>query len=144
MEERSEFSSAMSRDGAFIRNAGKVKELISYAEKCINDRKSTVKADTPYEIYRAFVNKDLLESMTAVLASIDGFCETIGKSRGGFLVSDSENPIDAAKNSELYPDNSEIITVKKENGKYAYKKEKVSPIPESEQWFEKVLSSQKQ
>lgn len=143
MEERAEFSSAMSRDGAFIRNAGKVKKLISYIEKCINDRKATVKADTPYEIYRAFVNKDLLESMTAVLASIDGFCETIGKSRGGFLVSNSENPVEAAVSSELYPDNSEVISVKKVNGKYLYKKETVSPIPDSEQWFEKVLSSQK-
>ena len=143
MEERLEFSTAMSRDGAFIRNGERVKALQILTDGFSDFHADTVKAETPYDIYRAFVNKDLLETMKAVLSSIHGFCETIGKSRGGFLVSDSENPMDAAKNSELYSDNSEIITVKKENGKYSYKKEKVSPIPQSEQWFEKVLSAQK-
>ena len=143
MDERAEFATAMSKDGAFIRNGERIKALAEYAKKCAECHKNDVTAESPYEIYRVFVNKDLIESMRAVIASIDGFCEEIGKSRGGFLVSDSDNPVTAAKMSELYGDNSEIISVKKTNSTYSYKKETVSPIPESEQWFEKVLSKNK-
>lgn len=139
LEIRKEFSSMMSKDGAFIRNASKTQALIEYAERTLENIEKSTHADTPYDIYRAFVNCDLLESMIAVLYSIKGFCGYMGKSRGGFLISDEENPLEAAKNVSLYDDNSEIIAVVKDGHEYSVRKEKVSPVPQGEQWFEKVL-----
>lgn len=138
-EQRIEFSKAMSRDGAFIRNSAKIKSLIAYTKEKLSNHFKEVKAKTPYEVYSAFVNKDLLESMQAVLSSIYGYCTLFGKSRGGFLVSDREVSFDIINECELYADNFEIISTRKESGEYVFKKERVVGIPESEQWFEKYL-----
>lgn len=141
LEIRKEFSSMMSKDWAFIRNASKTQALTEYAERTLENIEKSTHADTPYDIYRAFVNCDLLESIIAVLYSIKGFCEYMGKSWGGFLVSDDDNPMETAKNVCLYDDNSEIIAVVKDEHGYSVRKEKVSPIPKGELWFEKVLEA---
>ena len=84
-------------------------------------------------------------SALAVVSSEKGFTELIGKSRGGFAVFESSprDLIKSASEAEIYSRNDEVICTKFENGAFTCRKRTVSPIPESEQWFEKVLSRKK-
>ena len=139
---REEFAARMSRDGAFIRRKSSVEELNAYAHRLYASLAERTSAKTPYDIYCAFVNRDLAETMLALICSMEGFAKRIGKSRGGFLVCGGENDLLwEAQHAEIYGNNQEVITAVRQNGTYVYGKQTVSPIPESDQWFEHALSA---
>lgn len=148
---RAEFAKRMSEQGAFIREKRGICALKVYADTLRQTLMQRTVASTAYDIYQAFINRDLVTTMQAVICSFEGFAAEIGTSRGGFLIchegEGTENTPEmrtdalfyAAKNVKLCEDMRSIITVGLENGAFCYRKEEVSPIPQSGQWFEDYL-----
>mgnify|MGYP002564050665 FL=1 len=141
---RDRFSEEMSRYGAFVRSS----DGLGYLEKTLDEMYEHVFdaafASTEYDLYKAYINRDLLFTARAAVSSMRAFNSYMGKSRGGFLVADSfspENFGETVSDIELYPDNKEIIVTSYDSdGSFSNEKITVSPIPESDQWFENALT----
>ncbi len=141
---RDRFSEEMSRYGAFVRSS----DGLGYLEKTLDEMYEHVFdaafASTEYDLYKAHINRDLLFTARAAVSSMRAFNSYMGKSRGGFLVAGSfspENFVETVSDIELYPDNKEIIVTSYDSdGSFSNEKITVSPIPESDQWFENALT----
>jgi len=138
--ERNWFSACMSKSGAFIREKNQTCQTFEILSTELSELYQHLSVKNSYQVYEAFVNRDLLISALAVLFAQSTYLENGGKSRGGFLVlPNGTDLISYVKHSiELNMDLKTVIDVIYNGKKYNSRIRTVSKLPNSEQWFEKV------
>lgn len=134
---RKKIGELMSEKCSFVRSTVNA----SYALEKLCEMKDSYVADNatlPEYVKEALINYDLLISAIAVAYAQKIYCENGMKSRGSFLVS-AENAMDF-EDIVCEQDDKTLFNVYL-SGSLSYKKGVVSPIPDSEQWFEKVYGN---
>ena len=88
--------------------------------------------------------RDILVTQYAFLSAYIDYFEDDGKSRGAYVISDM-SPSDILKNAssvELDKNHRSFVhEIEFDNGDFVSSFVPVKPIPESEQWFEKVYNN---
>ncbi len=134
---RGRIGELMSGKCSFVRSTENAEqalcELYAMKENFISDN-----ATENSLVKEAFINYDLLISAIAVAYSQKIYCENGFRSRGSFLVCDgNETDFDTI---ECETDNTTLFNIYLGKNP-TYKKSEVSPLPDSEQWFEKVYGN---
>ncbi len=145
MDLRQEFSSLMTKYGAFIRKQSDISTLIPKIATLYEQSFTQTSAKTPLDIANAFVNRDLLLTALAVLESERFYAMEGYTSRGGYIVmpQDTEDLLSFCKNVPLDTRDHDVVDVKNTGStEFQAQIRTVCPIPQSEQWFEAVLSKQ--
>lgn len=135
---RRKIGDIMSDKCAFVRsseNAAYALEKLSGLEKTFTADNATV----PQLLKEALTNYDLLISAKAIAYAQKVYCDNGMLSRGGFLVQNGESC--CRENSVCEKDTATLFNVYLTDNVFSYTKTTVSPIPDSEQWFEKVYGS---
>lgn len=133
---RKKIGTLMSDKCSFVRNQESaeyaIKELLSLKENFIADNSTQ-----PEYVKEALINYDLLISAIAIAYAQSVYCESGMKSRGSYLVTDG-NTLDYT-NVDCEKDTQTLFNIYLKDG-MSFRKTSVSPIPDSEQWFEKVYN----
>ncbi|MBR5308247.1 MAG: FAD-binding protein [Clostridia bacterium] len=133
---RKEIGSLMSAKCSFVRSSKNadfaLSELYKMKKSFIADNGTTRNL-----LKEALINYDLLVSAIAIAYAQKIYCDDGKKSRGSFLVTDSES-IDFAE-IKCETDNTTLYNITLSDTP-SYTKSIVSPIPDSEQWFERVYN----
>ena len=137
-EIRSEFQTLMSLHGAFIRKLPETLKALEYAKQKLSVLFDEALAKTPFDIYNTFVNEDLLLTMQAVLESQRIYAQNGYLSRGGYILCGDESLSELCKNVHLEDRNDDVVDVRLTKDGFDGCMRTVSPLPQSEQWFEKV------
>lgn len=134
---RRSIGTLMSEKCSFVRSAANASEtlirLYEMLEGFISDN-----ATTSEYLREALINRELLLSAIAIAYAQKVYCEKGFKSRGSFLVYEGAE-IDFDK-IECEDDCTTLFNVYLKDGALSFEKGAVSPIPDSEQWFEKVYN----
>ncbi len=135
----------MNSCGAFIRSLDKARTGIEEAVEMLERLEEETGISDVRELPDAFRNYDLLLAQYVYLNAIAGYISEHGRSRGSYLIHDSEG--------ELPHDNlpgtfrfslddgtmsDRIQVVSYEDGTCTCEWEPVRPIPEEKSWFENV------
>ena len=134
---RKRIGDIMSEKCSFVRS----KVNAEYAIEILCKMKETFATDnatSPEYVKEALINYDLLVSAIAVAYAQKVYCENGLKSRGSFLV--TEGNLANFDNIDCETDNVTLFNIYLSEG-LSWKKGTVSPIPDSEQWFEKVYGN---
>jgi len=127
----------MSGKCSFVRSDANASEALSV----LSEMKATFVQDnatSPSLLKEALINYDVLISAAVIAYAQKVYCENGMKSRGSFLVCE-DNVVDI-DSVECEKDTETLFNIYL--GKVlSYTKGKVSPIPDSEQWFEKVYGN---
>lgn len=145
---RSEIQERMSSCGAHIRDPGKIKAAIIDAWNLYSRLKKELKVPSAQYLAAAFKNLDLCLTHLLYLEAIGEYLEKGGKSRGSYLVMDSDGkkPCEGLGDEWKFSLNKEGSFVSKnileiyldENFKMKKQWVKVRPIPQEDSWFENV------
>ena len=141
---RAAFEKDMSRNGAMIRRKTAIEQAEADAKRLYETLTDVTYADTPYAVCGAFVNRDLVLTKRAVLAAERGYFLSNELSRGGFFVSRGGGTLsEEAAHVTLSEDKDTVTEVMFDGADFRCRTKTVSPIPESEQWFETVLNRER-
>lgn len=135
LEERRRFGERMDKAGAFIRMRDRVAEAICDSKRELDSYFETHHTDNVRAFIELCINYDVLVTQYVYLSAIRAYIEHGGLSRGSYLIDGCAKP-DSAHNHLICRVQLTGDTVKTEWMP-------VRPIPESEQWFEKVYNNQK-
>ncbi len=138
--QRKRISSIMSECASFVRIPEKLELAAEEVEKALSEFADENSVSDPTLLFEVLTNRDILLSAKCVLAAMIKYAELRLKSRGSFLVLESESDIEFPEKITPETDAETLIKVKLENGVAKASLSKVSPIPDSEQWFEKVYN----
>ncbi len=128
---RFQYGDLMSRAGAYIRNENDVKNALDVTyNRLINFNYQSSETDVFYEIV---LNYDILVTQYMFLSSIYEYINDSGLSRGSYLI--NSNPAIDTEHKNI-----RFISTLGNNYNISSFWQPVTPIPESEQWFEKVYS----
>lgn len=134
---RKSIGNIMSEKCSFVRSqknaSDALEELLKMKERFVESN-----GTVPNLVKESFINYDILISAIAVAYAQKIYCENGFKSRGSFIVSDNENT--EFKNIKCETDCKTLFNIYVNCEERKYKISSVSPIPESEQWFEKVYN----
>lgn len=133
---RKKIGTLMSEKCSFVRS----KENSDYAVKELQSMKESFidyNATKPEFVKEALVNYDILISAIAIAYAQSVYCENGMKSRGSYLIM-QEKSLDY-NNIDCELDSQTLFNIYF-NDNMSYKRTTVSPIPNSEQWFEKVYN----
>lgn len=134
---RRKIGTLMSERCSFVRSTKNADTALSQLYK-MKEGFVTDNATFPELVKEAVINYDILISAIIIAYAQKVYCEADFKSRGSFLVCD-ENSIDLDK-VECETDNTTLFNIRL-GKELTYEKTTVSPIPDSEQWFEKVYGN---
>ena len=142
---RKEIGDRMTRKGAHIRSASSAAEGAKEAIEQLESLQNNTKLANIHELTLAFQNYDMLITQFVYLSAIKDFIDKGGRSRGSYLVYDSEGklPLEGLKEGFRFSisDGSlseQVQKVSYQEGKCNFKWDTVSPIPEEDSWFENV------
>ncbi len=146
--QRERIQDRMSACGAHVRDPSKVKEAIVDSWHQLGELQSVSKVQSPKEIPDVFKNLDLCLTHAIYLEAIGEYLEKGARSRGSFLVLDPEgekpcdqlgenwrfglNPVDSFVNTKILEISLDANMTVKKNWV------NIRPIPQAEDWFEKV------
>lgn len=141
LENKRRIGRVMSEKAAFIRSKEGVEDAIHY----INERLSSFETENAIfditMLFEVFSLKDILISSKCVLESQKRYIEEGFLSRGSYLVIDDISSLDSIDGVETEKDLKTVIKVSYDGSNAFSYLDKVSEIPDSEQWFEKVYNS---
>lgn len=124
------YGERMSMAGAFIRNYDEVCAVQNMVKNELEN--FNYKSDDAELFLELTINYDILITQYVYLSAIREYIENGGKSRGSYLIN-GDSAADTENSHKLcYIKYSESIT--------KTRREKVRPIPSSEQWFENVYN----
>ena len=136
------FSEKMSDCGAELRSPNRIKALL----KDLSDALLEFDKCSPdsFGAFKEYLKmRDILVTQYAFLSAYIDYFEDDGKSRGAYVISDM-SPSDILKNAssvELDKNHRSFVhKIEFDNGDFVSSFVPVKPIPESEQWFEKVYN----
>ncbi len=138
--QRKRISSLMSECASFVRIDEKLELAANEVEKALSEFPDTNAVSDPTLLFEVLTNRDILLSAKCVLAAMKKYAQLGFKSRGSFLVLEKESDIECPEKITPETDAETLIKVKLEKGVAKTSLSKVSPIPDSEQWFEKVYN----
>ena len=140
-------SCAMTKHAALIRTKHGVQQAQAELDDIERVMREQLSVQTAGERYDAFACEDLLLTARAVLAAQSAYLQQGGLSRGGFLVEDGDGirlPWDELwQGVPLDQDRQSVIDIRFRDGGFSAQTRTVSPIPDSEQWFETVAFGSK-
>lgn len=145
MEIRKEIGERMTRKGAHIRSATTAKEGAEETLNQLDELIEKTRLSSIEELRYAYQNYDLLLTQYVYLSAINDYIEKGGKSRGSYLVKDSDGNLPLAKLAEEFrfsiSDGSltdKVQHISYNDGKCDFIWKPVKPIPEEDSWFENV------
>jgi succinate dehydrogenase/fumarate reductase flavoprotein subunit len=142
-----EIRKRMTENGGIIRSPEKIKEAARSASVMMKGLKEKISGTTVGEIASGFRVMDHCLTHYVYLESIKKYIEEGGRSRGSYLVSDTEGvlPVQGFNNDWRYSlcewdriIENNILELSLKNGKLVKKLAEVREIPQQELWFEKV------
>ena len=131
LQKRREYGEIMSHAGAFMREKSAVDEAIAYFEKEYRAFDETYKIPAEY-LSEAMINYDVIITSLTYLSAIRDYIANGGRSRGSYMIVGTDG-ID-----EKHFDKVQYTSYA--DGKATSRFEDRRPIPDSEQWFEKVYN----
>jgi len=131
LDKRREYGELMSSVGAFMRENKAVCEAIAYFEKEYFGFDKTYKIPSEY-LAEAMINHDIIITSLTYLSAIRDYIADGGKSRGSYMIIGTDGIDEKHFGAVQYTSFS--------CGKATSRFEKRRPIPQSEQWFEKVYN----
>ena len=134
---RRRIGTLMSEKCSFVRSGTNASEALAVLYEMLGCFISD-NATTSENLREALINRELLLSAIAIAYAQKVYCEEGFKSRGSFLVLEGKE-INFDK-IECEDDCTTLFNVYTNDGGLSFKKGSVSPIPDSEQWFEKVYN----
>ncbi|MBQ4576039.1 MAG: FAD-binding protein [Clostridia bacterium] len=135
LEERRRFGERMDKAGAFIRRKDQVVEAICDVKRELDTFTETHHTKDVRSFIELCINYDVLVTQYVYLSAIKAYIDHGGLSRGSYLIDG---------NAQLDTTHSGLVCrVKLSGGDIEAQWMPVRPIPESEQWFEKVYNRQK-
>ncbi|GHS86214.1 FAD-binding protein [Synergistales bacterium] len=153
-EQRSHAQMLMDSCGAFVRPTSKVREAIDATRALLASFESRCYARDTAGILNALINRDILLTQLAYLSAITEYIERGGRSRGSYLVCDSEAEIDTSNCAErgiptpldggAFSDRvCEVHLELGDDGLPAcrFQWSPVRPIPTNGDWFENVYNA---
>ncbi len=138
--QRKRISSMMSECASFVRIPEKLDCVKEEIERTLSEFCNECAVADQTLLFEVLTNRDILISAKCVLTAMQKYAELGFKSRGSFLVLEKESDIDHPESILPEEDAETLIKISLENGVAKASVSKVSPIPESEQWFEKVYN----
>ncbi len=142
---RKQIGDRMTRKGAHIRSASSATEGAKEAIEQLESLQDNTKLANIHELTLAYQNYDMLITQFVYLSAIKDFIDKGGRSRGSYLVYDSEGklPLEGLKEDFRFSisDGSlseKVQKVSYQEGKCNFKWDTVNPIPEEDSWFENV------
>lgn len=148
---RNEIQERVSACGAHIRNYGDVKQAIVDAWELYSKLTKELKISSPEDLPAAFRNLDLCLTHALYLEAIGEYLEKGGKSRGSYLVMDTqgEKPNKELSDEWKFSLNKENAFVDEKileiclDDSFNVKKQwiDVRPIPDEDTWFENVWNN---
>lgn len=132
----------MSACAAFVRTPEKLAEARAFVDERLLHFETENAVSDPTLLFEVLTLRDILISARCVLEAMLRYAAEGFKSRGGYLITDAEDPLlellhgSVPKESDRYT----LIKVRYDAGNAVSYLDKVHPIPESEQWFEKVYN----
>lgn len=142
---RKEIGKNMNRCGAHVRSLDTVSSGLVFAKEFLNNLVDRTQLSSVYQLGEFYKNYDILITQIVYLSAIKNYIEVWGKSRGSYLVYDSEGEIPVEGMPESlryslgdgsYQNKIQYILYDGENCKCQW--EPVNPIPEEDDWFETV------
>ena len=138
---RKNIAAKMSECASFVRIAKNIDSVSSAVERALsNFEKENAVCDKTL-LFEVLTNRDILLSAKCVLSAMREYAARGFKSRGSYLVLEKESDIAFPEKIMPETDTETLIKVHLENGQTKTRLSKVSQIPESEQWFEKVYNA---
>ncbi len=149
IKRRYEYGKIMSGCGTFLRNINKIESAISKIENEINkffSEKENMVSDIS-SLTEAAINYDVLISQLMYLNAIREYIKHGGKSRGSYLITDKSPLCIIKENKSIEIDNAHKNLVCRtsllKNNKIHFEWESVRPIPDIDNWFEKIYNLSK-
>ncbi len=137
---RRNFSEMMSGLASFIRIPENIDSAYAEASRLLSSFENNNKVSHPRDVYEALTNRDILISALCMLEAQKRYaCEGF-RSRGSFLCLDSEQDLANINNVVTESDKETVIKIRYEDRRTVSYLDKVSDIPKSEQWFEKIYN----
>ncbi len=142
---RNKMGNLMSENGGIIRDLEKISDTVTKLKENIENVSSIHKLSSINELPFAFQNRDIFITQLVYLSAIKDYIEKGGKSRGSYLIVDRNGDIniEAFKGKIKFTlddgklkDLIQETEYKDKNIKCSWRP--VNPIPEEDNWFEKV------
>ena len=139
---REEYSLLMSKNASFIRHITDISKTYEKLKKELDEFTDKTRAKSAIDLYNAFINRDLLITSLAVLFAEQEYIKDGGISRGSFMVLKGNEDLTELLQHEIKieADKNTVIDIKYVDDSFISNKRAVSPLPISEQWFEKVYN----
>ncbi len=144
-DQRRELQRRMDRAGGIIRSRESADEARNAALEVLERFRDTTGISSIYELPDAFINYDLLVAQYVYLTVIADYCGQGGKSRGSYLVHDSEAALPHGSLPDMFRFSLDegclsdsVQTLRYRDGVCDIRWDDVRPIPESGGWFETV------
>ena len=145
-EIRSQIQDRMNRSGAHIRSLEQAKTAAEAALTQLRSLVEDTRIGSPYELRLCFQNYDLLLSQYVYLSAIKDYIEKGGKSRGSYLIYDSEGELPLPQLPEQFRFSlttdpyfhKHIQRVRLQGFSCSFSWDPVKPIPRESGWFETV------
>ncbi len=129
----------MTACGAFIRDRDKIADAIDATKEELANFDSYTARDA-YLCAELAINRDILTTQLAYLTAIAAYIDDGGKSRGSYLVTHGEPDLSAPTpiDREHF---DKVGEIRLSGGEFVTSFRHVRPIPERENWFERVYNA---
>lgn len=136
IEKRREYGEKMSRCGAFLRDVDMVNSEIKFFENEYKEFSSIYSLNGGEFLAEATINRDIIITAISYLSAIRDYIADNGGSRGSYMI------MRDGEKAPLDKDHTELVeyTAFKNGSADSYFIPR-RPIPDSEQWFEKVYNA---
>ena len=132
----------MSACAAFLRNAEGIAQAIAECKKDLLSFAEQYRVSDEDALYDALINRDILQTQLVYLSAIRDYIADGGKSRGSYLLIRGDEPDLLMLQTDFDTAHADFVqnTKLSEDLSVSSFFEPVRPLPQSEQWFEKVYA----
>jgi len=130
--ERHRYGKVMDSAGAFIRRSEDVSSALDAVKAELDAYR--LKGENSAVFLQSAINYDILTTQYVYLSAIYEYIRVGGKSRGSYLINSDPSP-DTENSTRVC-----VTSFDSQTGNVCHLWEETSPIPQSEQWFEKVYN----
>ena len=136
---RQTYAERMTACGAFMRDRDKIADAIDLTKEELA-RFDSYAARDAYLCAELAINRDILVTQLAYLTAIAAYIDDGGKSRGSYLITHGEPDLDAPVEVDR-EHFDKVGEIQLSGGEFVTAFRPVRPIPERENWFERVYNA---
>lgn len=139
LAKRREYGKRMSAVAAFLRDPAGIEAAIAEVDRELSDFESTYRVASGAALADAMISRDILVTQRVYLGAMSDYIRDGGMSRGSYLVTDQG--VNGALRASVQTDERHFGFVQNTvymDGRTHSTFEPVRPLPESDQWFERV------